>query len=242
MKRKSHRKTRFHLSIGMMCFEILFIVLNESQGDLKGARPREQIVFCVLFCKKLLYLDWKHIKMTCWNRISFAVPFPSFCSARKTSHGTSSPHWAPAHAGRIMDGDWNTYKAEYTAAPWTELPYVYPVSPPVLCVKTTKIKATANSLRALWAQMDFICVLQTSCWRSADRIRVTSISANDDKRVGWWNFTTVLLRHENTRGVYLQCLLPDWRGNGDYKWIYSTYCGQARLKTSPWKGRHVPGL
>ena len=108
-----------------------------------GPRSRLFSVFC--FVKKLLFLDWKHIRMTCWNRISFAVPFPSFCSARKPSHGTSSPHWAPAHAGRIMDGDWNTYKAAYTAAPWTELPYVYPVSSPVRCVKTTKKKATANS-------------------------------------------------------------------------------------------------
>lgn len=78
---------------------------------------------------------------------------------------------------------------------------------PRLCTGTlcqnNKNKATANSVWALWALMDFICVLQTYCWRSADGSGVTSVGANDDKRVGWWNFTTALLRRKkNARSLF----------------------------------------
>ena len=180
--------------------------------------------------------------MTCWNRISFAVPFPSFCSAREPSHGTSSPHWAPVHAGRIMDRDWNTYEAEYTAAPWTELPYVYPVSAPVLCVKTTKIKPQQTVSEhsgpkwILFAYCKLIVEDQpTGAEWPPSALMMTNEWVDEISRRPYWDA-------KKTRGVYLQCLLRDWRGSGDYKWIYSTYCGQAPLTTSPRKGRHVPGL
>ena len=53
------------------------------------------------------------IRFFCLFFFFFAVPF-FFSSASKCSHGT--PHWVPAHAGRIMDGDLNTYEAEFSAA------------------------------------------------------------------------------------------------------------------------------
>lgn len=71
----------------------------------------------------------------------------------------------------------------------------------------------------------------TYCCGSTDGSRATSISANDDKWAGWWNFMMTVLRCENKRGVYVQRFLWDFGGKSDYKWIYSTYCPQPPLKT-----------
>lgn len=71
----------------------------------------------------------------------------------------------------------------------------------------------------------------TYCCGSTDGSRATSISANDDKWAGWWNFMMTVLRCENKRGVYMPRFLWDFGGKSDYKWIYSTYCPQPPLKT-----------
>lgn len=108
-----------------------------------------------------------------------AVPFPSFSSARKHSH-TLSPHWFPAHAVQIMDGDQNTYKAGFTAAPQTE-PLIPYLSTNIL-YQNNKIKATVNSLDTLGAKIAFICVKLCVEYRhtGTEWTPLTLMMTNDD--------------------------------------------------------------
>lgn len=164
--------------------------------------------------------------MTCWNRILFIYFFLQCPSppARKRSHGTSSPHLVPAHAVRIMDGDQNTYKAKFTAAPQTE---------PGLCIccfssdtecQNNKIKKTHSKLPWSILNPNGFYSCQTYCLGSSDGSRATSINTNDDERVELMKFHDDLIEMwKQERSLCTACLW-DLRGSGDYKWICSTYC------------------
>lgn len=126
--------------------------------------------------------DVKTLKWLGKSRLLLQRPSsPSLC--QRPSHGTSSPHWVPTHAGRIMDGDWNTYKAEFTAAPQAELGYISSFFPQPTKYFVSKQQNKSHIKQPVTTPdtVAFLCVKHT-VGETTDRSLVTSIITNDDER------------------------------------------------------------
>lgn len=230
-------------TISGICFEIFSLVLTENWDELKGewiwCAPRWHIVFNVLFCKKSYFKTGNLIKWLVGIGFFFLhCPSPP---ARKRSHGTSSPHLVPAHAGRIMDGDQNTYKAKFTAAPHTEHG---------LCIRclssNTECQKQQNKTHSKlpWSipSPNGFYSCQTYCRGSADGSRATSINTNDDERAELMKFHNDLIEMWKQERGFMCSVFMRLEGKQWLQMNILNLLSVYPLKTISWKSCHMPDL
>lgn len=105
----------------------------------------------------------------------------------------------------------------------------YPLSLHQYSVSKQQNKSHSKQPRSTRSQNSFY-LCQTYCWGSTDGSGVTSIDANDDKRASWWNFTMIVLRCENKRGVYVQRVYETWGET-----VITNEYTRLLVRSLPWK-------